>query len=61
MCDAKYAAHPLLCLYIQVKCITKKIENEVHTSRTNMQQCAPPQGSTLLIVPQYQPLHVMWV
>ena len=33
-------------------CITKKIENEVHTSRTNMQQCAPPQGSTLLIVPQ---------
>ena len=34
------------------KCITKKIENEVHTSRTNMQQCAPPQGSTLLIVPQ---------
>ena len=30
----------------------KKNENEVHTSRTNMQQCAPPQGSTLLIVPQ---------
>ena len=29
----------------------KRLEYEVHTSMTNMQKYAPPQGPTLLVVP----------
>ena len=43
------------CISCHCICIKKikKLEYEVHTNMTSMQKYAPPQGHTLLMVPQY--------